>query len=67
MTQERSKGCRPYPPGERPTPAPPTVLVTHYVTIAAIAGSGVASGEGVLIKHEGEDRYTVKARLRFAE
>lgn len=49
----------------RPAQGPPTILVTHQVTIAAITGAGVSSGEGVLIELEGGDRYTVRARLRF--
>ena len=44
---------------------PPTVLVTHYVTIAAITGVGVSSGEGVLVELEGDGQYTVRARLDF--
>ena len=51
----------------RPAQGPPTVLVTHQVTIAAITGSGVSSGEGVVVELEGGDRYTVRARLRFED
>jgi broad specificity phosphatase PhoE len=49
----------------RPAQGLPTVLVTHHVTIAAITGSSVSSGEGVLIELDGGDRYTVRGRLRF--
>lgn len=45
----------------RPAQGPPTVLVTHQVTIAAITGSGVSSGEGVLVELAGGDRYTARA------
>ena len=51
----------------RPAQGRPTVLVTHQVTIAAITGAGVSSGEGVLVAVEGGDRHIVRARLRFEE
>jgi len=51
----------------RPAQGTPTVLVTHQVTIAAITGSGVSSGEGVLVELERGHRYTVRARLRFED
>jgi phosphohistidine phosphatase SixA len=51
----------------RPAQGPPTVLVTHQVTISAITGVGASSGEGVLIELDGSDRYTIRARLRFKD
>jgi phosphohistidine phosphatase SixA len=51
----------------RPAQGPPTVLVTHQVTISALTGVGVSSGEGVLIELDGNDRYTIRARLRFKD
>jgi len=51
----------------RPAQGPPTVLVTHQVTIAAITGSGVSSGEGVLVELDDGDRYTVRAQIRFGD
>ena len=51
----------------RPAQGPPTVLVTHQVTIAAITGSSVSSGEGALVELESSDRYIVRARLSFED
>lgn len=51
----------------RPAGDPPAVLVTHHVTIAALAGADVSSGEGVLLEVEDGERYTVRARLRFED
>jgi len=42
------------------------ILVTHFVTIAAIAGSGVSSGEGVLLALHSDVPYTVVGRLDFS-
>jgi len=41
------------------------VLVTHYVTIAGLAGEFVSSGEGVLLKIAGDGGVTVVRRLEF--
>jgi phosphohistidine phosphatase SixA len=41
------------------------VLVTHFVTIAGIAGTGISSGEGVLLALHEEAPYTVVGRLDF--
>jgi len=43
------------------------VLVTHFVTIAGIAGTGVSSGEGVLLALHEEAPYTVVGRLDFGK
>ena len=43
------------------------ILVTHYVTIAAIGGTGVASGEGVILKLQKNMPYTVVGRLNFEQ
>ena len=36
-----------------PVDGPPVVLVTHQVTISAIAGQGIASGGGVVLQLDG--------------
>jgi len=41
------------------------IMVTHYVTILEIAGEGVSSGEGVVLKLKGGGTYDVLGRLRF--
>jgi phosphohistidine phosphatase SixA len=41
------------------------VLVTHYVTIAGIAGVGVGSGEGVVLRLDGSGGYEVLGELAF--
>jgi phosphohistidine phosphatase SixA len=43
------------------------LLVTHFVTIAAITGSGVSSGEGVLIELNKEEDYNVIGRIDFGQ
>ena len=39
------------------------IMVTHYVTIAAMTGKGVSSGEGVVLGLNGDGSYTVSGRL----
>lgn len=41
------------------------VLVTHFVTIGAIAGESVSSGGGVVLELGGDSGYTVVGRTRF--
>ena len=41
------------------------ILVTHFVTILEIAGEGVSSGEGVVLKLKEEGTYYVLGRLSF--
>ena len=41
------------------------ILVTHYVTIAGIAGEGVSSGAGVLLALTGDGSYRVLGRIAF--
>jgi phosphohistidine phosphatase SixA len=41
------------------------VLVTHYVTIAAMTGEGVSSGTGVIVELKKESSYAVVGRLSF--
>jgi hypothetical protein len=41
------------------------VLVTHHVTIAGITGSGVSSGEGVVLRLSENGGYEVLGNLRF--
>ncbi|MDJ0829649.1 MAG: histidine phosphatase family protein [Desulfobacterales bacterium] len=43
------------------------VLVTHFVTIAAIAGTSVSSGEGVLLELQKNMPYMVVGRLNFGQ
>jgi phosphohistidine phosphatase SixA len=43
------------------------VLVTHFVTISAIAGTGVSSGEGVLLELQEDMPYTVVGRINFGQ
>ena len=41
------------------------ILVTHFVTISAIANEGVSSGEGVLLKLTENGPYEIVGRLNF--
>jgi phosphohistidine phosphatase SixA len=41
------------------------IMVTHYVTIAAITGKGVSSGEGAVLGLNGDGSYMVSGRLGF--
>jgi hypothetical protein len=41
------------------------IWVTHFVTILEIAGKGVSSGEGVVLKLKGGAGYDVLGRVRF--
>jgi phosphohistidine phosphatase SixA len=41
------------------------VLVTHFVTISAISGEGVSSGEGVVLKLKEGTSYDIIGRLNF--
>ena len=43
------------------------ILVTHFVTIGAIADTVVSSGEGVLFELHKDMPYTVVGRLNFAQ
>ena len=43
------------------------ILVTHFVTIAGIAGTGVSSGEGLLLALHEDAPYTVVGRLDFGK
>ncbi len=43
------------------------ILVTHFVTIGAIADTSVSSGEGVLLELHKDKTYTVVGRLNFAQ
>ena len=43
------------------------ILVTHFVTIAAIAETSVSSGEGVLVELKKNMPYTVVGRLNFGQ
>jgi phosphohistidine phosphatase SixA len=41
------------------------ILVTHFVTIGAMTGKSVSSGEGVLLKIHGDGSYSVVDHLDF--
>ena len=41
------------------------ILITHFVTISAITGEGVSSGEGVLIELHEDAPYRLVGRLNF--
>ncbi len=43
------------------------ILVTHFVTIGAIADTSVSSGEGVLLELHKDKSYTVVGRLNFGQ
>jgi len=43
------------------------ILVTHFVTIGAIADTSVSSGEGILLELHKDKSYTVVGRLNFAQ
>ena len=51
--------------GQLPADGPPVILVTHFVTIAAISGSGVGSGEGVMVELGSDGGYAARGRLSF--
>lgn len=51
--------------GKQPADGGLIILVTHYVTIAAITGQSVASGEGMVIRLKSEGRHEVLGRLGF--
>ena len=42
-----------------------TGLMTHLVTISAIADEGISSGEGVLLKLNQDAPYDIVGRLNF--
>ena len=50
---------------EQPSDGVLVILVTHLVTISAIANEGVSSGEGVLIKLNRDAPYEIVGRLNF--
>jgi broad specificity phosphatase PhoE len=43
------------------------VLVTHFVTISAVTGEGVSSGEGVVLRLGRDGSYDVLGRLSFGQ
>jgi hypothetical protein len=43
------------------------ISVTHFVTIAVIAGTGVPSGEGVLLELNKDMSYTAVGRINFGQ
>jgi len=50
---------------EQPSEGVLIILVTHLVTISAIANEGVSSGEGLLLKHNEDSPYEIVGRLNF--
>jgi len=50
---------------EQPSNGDLIILVTHLVTISAIADEGVSSGEGVLLKLNEDVPYEIVGRLNF--
>jgi hypothetical protein len=50
---------------EQPSDGALIILVTHLVTIAAIANEGVSSGEGMLLKLNRDAPYEIVGRLNF--
>ena len=50
---------------KQPTDGPPILLVTHFVTISAVTGKGVASGEGVVMRLTGTGDAAVLGQLDF--
>ena len=50
---------------EQPSNGDLIILVTHLVTISAIANEGVSSGEGVLLKLNEDAPYEIVGRLNF--
>ena len=43
------------------------ILLTHFVTISAIAGAGVSSGEGALLELQKDMPYKFVGRLNFGQ
>ncbi|MGB7921589.1 MAG: histidine phosphatase family protein [Desulfobacterales bacterium] len=52
---------------QQPTKGELIILVTHFVTIADIAGTGVSSGGGALLGLHADAPYTVVGRLDFGQ
>jgi len=52
---------------QQPVKGDLVILVTHFVTIAGIAGTGVSSGEGALLVLHEDAPYTVAGRLDFGK
>jgi phosphohistidine phosphatase SixA len=50
---------------DQPSTGVLVILVTHLVTISAIADAGVSSGEGVLLKLNEDAPYEIVGRLNF--
>lgn len=50
---------------QQPSDGVLVILVTHFVTIAAIANEGVSSGEGVLLKLNQDAPYENVGRINF--
>ena len=52
---------------EQPSDGDLIILVTHFVTISAIADEAVSSGEGVLLKLNEDAPYEIVGRLNLAK
>jgi len=50
---------------EQPPDGRLVILVTHFVTVSAVTGEGVSSGDGVLLKLNKNAPYEVVGRVNF--
>jgi hypothetical protein len=67
MTQDREpnlKALRTFM-AQQPSDGVLIILVTHFVTISAVANEAVSSGEGVLLELNEDAPYEVVGRLNF--
>jgi hypothetical protein len=67
MTQNREpnlKALRAFM-AQQPSGGVLIIMVTHFVTISAVANEAVSSGEGVLLELNEDDPYEIVDRLDF--
>ena len=67
MTQDREPNLRALRTfiAQQPSDGVLIILVTHFVTISAVANEAVSSGEGVLLELKKDAPYEVVGRLNF--
>lgn len=67
MTQDREPNLRALRTfiAQQPSDGVLVILVTHFVTISAVANEAVSSGEGVLLELNKDAPYEVVGRLNF--
>jgi hypothetical protein len=67
MTQDRIPNLRALRTfiAQQPSDGALIILVTHFVTISAVANEAVSSGEGVLLKLNKDAPYEIVGRLNF--